>query len=226
MTDMSSDHGVPDEAANILKQAGTGVIADALAMLGFQGGVEGIRPARGFEEVKLLGPACTIQFGPPRPDTPKLTTYGIIENLPAGGVLVIDAKGSPNNHYAGDNVGSYAKQRGLAGVVIFGAGRDIRGWRDAGMPLFSTGLATKDKPADMRITGCQVPVEIGGVPVKPGDMIFADEDGVVVIPGELLHAAIEKVKVMLAIEADMQQAIGRGASGAEISAIIARKKAK
>ncbi len=223
---MDSDHGVPEEVKIVLKQAGTGVIADALAMLGFQGGVEGIHPARGFEDVKLVGPACTIQFGPPRPDTPKLTTYSIIEHLPPGGILVIDAKGSPNNHYAGDNVGSYAKQRGLAGVVIFGAGRDIGGWREAGMPLFCTGLATKDKPADMRITGSQIPVEIGGVPVNPGDMIFADEDGVVVIPGELLAATVEKVKIMLAIEADMQRAIGRGATGAEISTIIARKKAR
>lgn len=226
MTDMGSDHCVPEEVTGILKRAGTGVVADALAMLGFQGGVEGIHPARGFEEVKLAGPACTIQFGPPRPDTPKLTTYGIIEHLPAGSILVLDAKGSPNNHYAGDNVGSYAKQRGLAGVVIFGAGRDIGGWREAGMPLFCTGLATRDKPADMRITGYQTPVVIGGVPVKPEDMIYADEDGVVVIPRELLDATIEKVKIMLEIEADMQEAIGRCASGAEISAIIARKKAK
>ncbi len=223
---MGSDHGVPEEVRTVLIQAGTGVIADALAMLGFQGGVEGIHPARGFEDIKLVGPACTIQFGPPRPDTPKLTTYSIIEHLAPGGILVIDAKGSPNNHYAGDNVGSYARQRGLAGVVIFGAGRDIGGWREAGMPLFCTGLATKDKPADMRITGSQIPVVIGGVPVNPGDMIFADEDGVVIIPHELLEATIEKVKIMLAIEADMQRAIGRGASGAEISAIIARKKAK
>lgn len=225
MNEMSSDC-VPEEVTGILRQAGTGVIADALAMIGFQGGVEGIHPARGFEEVTLVGPACTIQFGPPRPDTPKQTTYGIIENLPPGGILVIDAKGSPNNHYAGDNVGSYSKQRGLLGVIIFGAGRDVGGWRKADMPLFCTGLATKDKPADMRITGWQIPVVIGGVPVNPEDMMVADEDGVVVIPRELLDAAIEKVKIMLEIEADMQQAIGRGASGAEISKIILRKKPK
>jgi 4-hydroxy-4-methyl-2-oxoglutarate aldolase len=197
---------VSEEVIHILKQAGTGVVADALAMIGVQGGVEGIHPARGFEDVKLVGPACTIQFGPPQPDTPKLTTYGIIEHLPPGGILVIDAKGSPNNHYAGDNIGSYSK------------------WREAGMPLFCTGLATKDKPATMKITGCQIPVEIGGVPIKPEDMIVADEDGVVVIPRENLDAVIEKVKLVLAVEADMQQAIGRGASGAEIAKIVARKK--
>lgn len=223
---MDDRYRIPEEVIHILKQASTGVVADALAMIGFQGGVEGIHPARGFEEVKLVGPACTVQFGPPRPDTPKLTMYGIIERLPPGGILVIDAKGSPNNHYAGDNIGSYSKWRGLAGVVIFGAGRDVAGWREAGMPLFCTGLATKDKPATMRITGSQVPVEIGGVPAKPEDIIVADEDGVVVIPRENLDAAVEKVKLVLEVEADMQRAIGRGASGEDIAKIVVRKKLK
>jgi len=223
---MGDMHQVPEDVIGLLKQASTGVVADALAMIGIQGGVEGIHPARGFEEVKLVGPACTVQFGPPRPDTPKQTMYGIIEHLPPGGILVVDAKGSPHNHYAGDNIGSYSKWRGLAGVVIFGAGRDVAGWREAGMPLFCTGLATKDKPATMRITGSQVPVEIGGVPVKPEDIIVADEDGVVVIPRENLDAAVEKVKLVLGVEEDMQKAIGRGASGAEIAQIVVRKKPK
>jgi regulator of RNase E activity RraA len=49
--------------------------------------------------------------------------------------------------------------------------------------------------------------------VNPDDLIFVDEDGVVVIPREILSAAIDKVKIMLEIEANMQRAIGRGASG-------------
>lgn len=224
MTDMSSDNSISEEVKDVLKKAGTGVVADALAMIGIQGGVEGIHPARGFEEARMAGPARTIRFGPPVPGVPKLTTYEAIELLPPGGILVIDAKGSPHHHYAGDNVGSYSKRRGLTGVVIFGAGRDVAGWREAGMPLYCTGLATKDKPADMKITGCQVPVEIGGVAVKPHDVIVGDEDGIVVIPRESLAAAMEKVYFMLGVEVDMQEAIRRGASGAEIAAIIARKK--
>ena len=78
----------------------------------------------------------------------------------------------------------------------------------------------------MRITGYQIPVEIGGVPVKPGDLIVGDEDGIVVIPRESLDALLEKVKLLFDIEAAMQQAIQRGASGTEISGIIARKKPK
>jgi regulator of RNase E activity RraA len=222
---MGSETCVPKDVMDLLREAGTGVVSDALAMAGLQGGVEGIHPARGFEDVTLVGPARTIQFGLPRPDTPKLTTYGIIEHLPQGGILVIDAKGDPT-HFAGDNVGSYSKLRGLLGVVIFGGARDVAGWRRAGMPLYCTGLATKDKPAYMRITGFQIPVEIDAVLVKPDDIIVADEDGIVIVQREGLDAVVEKVKLVLEVEAAMQQAIKRGASGAELSGIIARKKPK
>jgi regulator of RNase E activity RraA len=220
---MSDASRISAETVERLTQAGTGVVSDALALLGFQGGVEGIHPARGFEAVRLAGPACTIQFGLPRPDTPKLTTYGIIEYLPPGSVLVIDAKGDPR-HFAGDNVGTYAKQHGLLGVIVAGGARDVAGWRRAEMPLYCMGLATKDKPAGLRITGCQVPVEIGGVLVKPEDILVADEDGIVVIPRESLEAVLEKVTLVLEVEAAMQDAIARKASGAELAAIIARKK--
>jgi regulator of RNase E activity RraA len=216
---------VPQDVLELLREAGTGVVSDACALAGVQGGVEGIRPARGFEDVKLAGPVCTIQFGVPRPDTPKLTTYGIIEHLPPGSILVLDAKGE-GTHFAGDNVGSYSKLRGLTGVVVFGGARDVAGWRRAGIPLYCTGLATKDKPGYMRITGFQVPVELGSVLVKPEDILVGDEDGIVIVPRECLDAVVEKVKLVLDVEASMQQAIKRSASGAELTSIIARKKPK
>lgn len=226
MEEKSGGVAVMEKATEILRKAGTGVVADALLMVGVEGGVEGIHPVRGFEDIPMVGPACTILFGVPGPDTPKLTTYGVIEHLPPGAILVMDAQGSPNRHYAGDNVGSYAKRRGLAGVVIFGGGRDVAGWREAGMPLYCTGLATKDKPANLKVIGFQVPVEIGGVSVKPGDIIVGDEDGIVVVPQEHLEVAIEKILLILEVEADMRRAIGSGAPGAEISKIISRKKPK
>jgi len=217
---------VSDEEKKILGKAGTGIVADALLMVGFEGGVEGIHPARGFEDVPLVGSACTVRFGVPDSDTPKLTTYGVIEHFPSGSILVMDAQGSPNHHYAGDNVGFYAKSRGLAGVVLFGGARDVAGWRKAGMPLYCTGLATKDKPAGTKVVGSQIPVEIGGVLVKPGDIIVGDEDGIVVVPREYLKATIEKIQIVSEVEADMRQAIEGGATGAEISEIVSRKKSK
>jgi 4-hydroxy-4-methyl-2-oxoglutarate aldolase len=95
-----------------------------------------------------------------------------------------------------------------------------------GMPLYCTGSATVDKPPDIRIVGYNVPVHVGGVTVKPGDFIIADEDGVVCIPDEALAATLEKLQVIFEVEEAMEKAIQGEASVEEIKAIIARKKPK
>lgn len=214
---------VSREALELLHKAGTGVVSDALAMIGVQGAVEGIFPARGFEDATTVGPAATVQCAPARPGSPKFTSYGVVENLSAGSVLVVDGKGI-GNHFVGDNVGNYAKQRGLVGVVVYGGARDLPGWRRLGMPLYCTTEATRARSAGLEITGYNVPVEIGGVLIKAGDIIVADEDGIVAIPLEVLDETLEKVRAVEEIEDAMQAAIESGAPAAELVRIVSRKK--
>jgi 4-hydroxy-4-methyl-2-oxoglutarate aldolase len=216
---------VSKEAVQVLKKTSTGMVNDALALVGVNGGIRGVRPARGSEDARVLGRAATVVFGPPRPDSPNLTMYEAIRKSPAGGVLVVDGKGI-DAHFTGDNQGECAKRQGLAGMVVYGGARDIAGYRSMGMPLYCTGSATVDKPPDIRIVGYNVPVDVGGVTVKPGDIIIADEDGVVCIPAEALSATMEKLQVILEVEEAMEKAIQREASMEEIKAIIARKKPK
>jgi len=71
-----------------------------------------------------------------------------------------------------------------------------------------------------------VPVEIGGVTVRPGDIIVADEDGVVCVPAEALSALPEKMRIIFDVEEQMGQAIQRDAPIDEVKSIIARKKPK
>ena len=214
---------VPKEAAEVLKKANTGMVNDALALVGVNGGIRGVRPARGSEEARILGRAATVVFGPPRPDSPRLTMYEAIRKSPTGSVLVVDGKGI-DAHFTGDNQGECAKRQGLAGMVVYGGARDIAGYRSMGMPLYCTGSATVDKPPDIRIVGYNVPVDVGGVTVKPGDIIIADEDGVVCIPADALPATLEKLQVIFEVEEAMEKAIQGGASVDEIKAIIAKKK--
>lgn len=220
----SGDSSIPKDAMEALREATTGMVNDALALLGLNGGIRGVRPARGAEDFKIIGRAATVLFGPPRPDAPKMTMYEAIRNTPAGSVLVVDGKGI-DGHYTGDNQGECAKVQKLAGMVVYGGARDIAGYRAMGMPLYCTGSATIDKPPDFRIIGYNVPVEVGGVMVKPGDILIADEDGVVAIPAEALSAILEKLRTI----ADVEEAMGRAIAGCapveELKTIIARKKA-
>lgn len=221
---MSVDE-LSNQACEVLMQASTGMVADALAFSGIKGGIMGIRPARGFEDHKILGPAVTALFAPVHPSTPGLNNYRVIRESPPGSVLIIDGKGL-DGHFTGDNQALCAKKQGLAGIVVYGGARDIAGYRETGMPLYCTCPSTRDKPSDFRLTAYNVPIEIGGVLVKPGDIIVGDEDGVVAIPAGSVGQIIENLKLIESVEADMQKALKSGAPLEEVSAIIARKKPK
>lgn len=222
---MLGSNPIPKEVAEMLGKATTGVVNDALALLGLNGGIRGVRPSRGSEDAKIVARATTVLFGSPRPDSPKLTMYQIIRDSPAGSVLVVDGKGI-DAHFTGDNQGECAKRQGLVGMVVYGGARDIAGYRQMGMPLYCTGSATIDKPMDVQIVGYNVPVEIGGVTVRPGDIIVADEDGVVCIPAEASVALVGALQTIFEVEDAMEKAIQSNAPTDEIRAIIARKKPK
>ncbi len=98
----------------VLREMSTGRIADALLVSGINGGVMGIRPARGFEEAKVVGPAVTVQFAPPRPGDKIMTNYEVIRKAEPGSVLVIDGKGL-DMHFTGDNQGGLRQKTGPGG---------------------------------------------------------------------------------------------------------------
>ncbi len=216
---------VSAEALATLKDFSSGMIDDALLMAGVEGGILGIHPVRGFEEARIVGPATTVRFGRPEPGAAKLSMYRAIRNSAPGSVLVIDG-GGLGNHFTGDNQGECAKRHGLLGTVVYGGARDVAGYRKMGMPLWCLGPGTADKPRGVGVVSHNLPITIGGVQVKPGDIIVADEDGVVVIPQEALGKVLENLKVMTEVEDGMERAIQRDAPVEELEAIIARKKPK
>ena len=210
-------------AMETLQKVTTGMVVDALAMSGVQGGIAGIRPARGFEDGKIIGPAVTILYGPGRPNSPKLNNYRVIRESTPGSVLVIDGKGA-EGHFTGDNQAVCAKKQGLEAVVVYGGARDIAGYRKVGMPLYCTVPATQDKPSGFKLTAYNVPIEIGGAVIKPGDIIVGDEDGVAFIPAEILKTFMENIQIIFEVENGMQQAMQNEAPVEEITKILSKKK--
>lgn len=220
---MSVGAAVPADIAQLLEKVGTGMVMDALAMAGIKAGIPGVRPTRGFEDTKIFGPAVTIHFGPPRYGVQRLNNYVAIAAAAAGGILVIDGHGY-DGHFTGDIQGELAKRQGLLGIVVFGGARDLAGYRRMGLPLYCTGSATRDKPADLQMVAYDVPVDLAGVTVTPGDIILADEDGVVAIPREALAILSTNMQVISEIEAGMNAAIRRNAPVDELTTINARKR--
>ena len=128
-------------------------------------------------------------------------------------VFVAAAGGSLRSGIWGELLTTAVRNRGCVGAVIDGASRDIRQIRAMGFPVFARGVSPYDSKDRQRVVDLDVPVEIGGVRIVPGDLIVADEDGVAVVPAaveaEVVRLAWEKVHS----ENEVRDAI-RGGMGA------------
>ncbi len=107
-----------------------------------------------------------------------MSVIGALEIAGAGDVLVVSA-GIDDQAVAGELFGTEAFRRGLAGVVIDGLSRDTDALRRLGLPFYSRGVTPKAPPAS-KVPEIQVPLLIGTVEVRPGDLLVGDDDGIIV----------------------------------------------
>lgn len=216
--------GSLEETFAFLRQTPTGFITDALSSLGVYGNMVSIRPARGFEDARLVGPALTIDFQPTQiKSTRALTPYEIYDQAEPGKVVVIAAQGQ-ERMFMGDNQAHMAKVHGMLGFVVDGGVRDVAGIRELGLPLYYKGSQTRGSEGVNRPGAFNVPVVAGGVLVNPDDIIVADEDGVVVIPASLLDQVVALAAAIMEIEEEIDQAIERGVPMDELNVLLAKKK--
>lgn len=125
-----------------------------------------------------------------------LMMHAAIYRAPAGSIIVVEA-GDWDYAVAGGNVCAVAKKLGIAGFVVDGVIRDINETRANEFPVFGRGVSPI--PGGKNSLGnLNVPIKCGGVEVNPGDMIVADEEGIVVIPqnivDDLLPRALAKAE--------------------------------
>ncbi len=154
--------------------------------------VQNVRPLLPHN-CRFVGPASTLRYVPAREDLEALSSTGhpgnataeSIEAMPAGGVMVIDMQGSVAGGALGDVLISRLIARGVVGVVADGAMRDAGPLASMAMPVFSRGVTAPPSFNGLLAMDHGLPIGCGGVLVYPGDIITADEDGVVVIPCHL-----------------------------------------
>ena len=125
---------------------------------------------------RIVGPAFTVRCE----NASNTWLHDAIYRAPAGSVVVVSADGC-DYAVAGGNVCAIAQQNGIAGFVIDGVVRDLGEVRDLGFAVFARGVYPK--PGKKSTEGAsQTTVTCGGVSVSPGDIIVADEEGIVVVP--------------------------------------------
>jgi len=145
---------------------------------------------RPLEKTKFAGPAWTVLMKKEETKPGGPAVQGMLDAIdaaPAGAVYVMSVENGADYAGIGGLMATGMKARGLAGAVIDASVRDTPHIKKLQFPVFSRGVVPSTMVGHYRFVGVNVPVTCAGVKVNPGDMITADEDGVVVVPK--VHAA-------------------------------------
>jgi 4-hydroxy-4-methyl-2-oxoglutarate aldolase len=173
----------------------------------------GIRPL--WPAPRVAGPAFTVRC----PAGDNLMLHAAIYRAAPGSVIVVEA-GDVDYAVAGGNVCAVAQRRGIAAFVVDGVIRDLGEVRELGFPVFARGVipipGTKAAVAPLG-----EPVRCGGVTVRAGDVVVADEEGVVVVPATRQDEILRTGSARLEREAAQSLDAWEEAHRARISKILA-----
>ena len=156
--------------------------------------------ALSHSEGRVVAEAYTLRFIPHREDLSKPEILSdqeyaprkVIETVPKGSALVIDARGVRDVGVVGGIFGVRLQDRGCAAVITDGAVRDSKELAEGDLPIYCNGAAAPASLGAHFGADYQVPIACGGVAILPGDFLIADEDGVVVVPRDCVETvAIE-----------------------------------
>jgi regulator of RNase E activity RraA len=191
-------------------------IADALDALDLKGATYGIRPV--WENAgKVIGRAVTL----------KITAAGLtkgknhlgvkaIEAAKQGDVIIIDNGGRLDTSCWGGILANGAKMKGVSGVVVDGAIRDVDDCIDAQFPAYARGTVVATARGRIMEEATNIMIQFGGVQVRPGDVVMGDRSGVVIIPQEKLDEVLAKAEEFYEKEEQMVAEIRAGFSMLEV----------
>lgn len=189
-------------------------VSDALDRLGAPGSMLGIGPL--FNGARLCGPAFTVRYV--TAGSPPGTVGDYLDDVPPGGVVVLDNGGRTDCTVWGDILTAMAAGRGLGGTVIDGVCRDVERALSTGYPVYSKGRFMRTGKDRVEVSDVNRPVTVGGVQVRPGDLLLGDADGVVAVPRELLPRVLETCAVIAEREAGILADVLAGSTLAEARA--------
>ncbi|MDE1858101.1 MAG: RraA family protein [Thaumarchaeota archaeon] len=194
-------------AADRINRFSTSNVSDALDRQRIRGGLEGILPIS--DGLKICGTAFTVRWVTAEQSERKpWPTY--IDQAKPGDVVVIDNGGRMNCTVWGDLLTSRAQKAGVRGTVINGVCRDVKQIRELGYAVFSRGRFMMTGKDRLQLDSVNKPVSISDVLVSPGDLILADDNGVVCIPRAKVNEVLSALEEIGEREAGIAEALSRG----------------
>ncbi|KGP62795.1 dimethylmenaquinone methyltransferase [Legionella norrlandica] len=199
------------EVIQQLKNFNSAEISDALDACGIEGALLNIKPlTRGM---KIAGPAYTIQYLPrEKKEAVFQNAANYIDKVPEHSVILIDSNGQNDCTVWGDILTQTAMRNHIEGTVVHGAVRDIESIQATNYPIFCTGVYMRSGKNRVYKANEQCPLSINGVTINPDDIIFADDNGVLVIPKYSILEVWSKVQTIKLTEDRIKAAINSGST--------------
>ncbi|WMT87692.1 RraA family protein [Pelagibacterium sp. 26DY04] len=165
----------------------SGDIHDVMDKHGTYGHLKGISLFGALAPGQVVcGPAVTVLYEPStRVGQPQDVYHGAIDGVVKGGIMMVDSSCAEGSG-TGELMSTGAKMAGAAATVVHGTARDLAEVRHLDYPLFARGTSPVGVSGRMEPAKAHIDLDIDGVRVRPGDVIFGDISGVVVIPRELV----------------------------------------
>lgn len=191
-----------------LKKLDTTCVSDAMDRLGIECCALGIKPIR-FGQ-KICGQAFTVQYI--SCEQQQGTVGDFLDDVLPGQVVVIANYGRTDCTVWGDIMSHKAYDGGIAGTVIDGVCRDVTSILNSGYPIFSKGYYMRTGKDRVCASAINVEVKISDISVAPGDIIFGDDNGVIVIPSGIAKQAVEVAERIDQQESKILALISKGCS--------------
>ncbi len=190
-------------------------VSDALDSLNLKGATWGVRPQ--WPCPKIVGRAVTMKIKPAGVEQPtQHLGTAPIEAAQPGDIIVIDNGGKREFSCWGGLLALSAKLKGITGVVIDGASRDIDEARELQFPVYARGVVPMTARGRVVQESYNQEIEFAGVQCRPGDLVLADGSGVIIIPREREEAVVAAAEAVYAKEQEMAAGIRKGYSGREM----------
>lgn len=196
----------------------SGVLADVLDRLGHRTSAlpAAIRPLK--PEWKILGRAATLSAVTVAADPvkPYAIELACVDSLKPGDVLVATTNGDRSSALWGELLSTACRAHGAVGAIIDGLTRDAAKIMSMDFPVFASGFSPLDSRGRLDGISHGQPIRIGECVVNPGDWIFGDIDGIVVIPAKLADRAFPLAVEKITGENKVRAELAKGRSAAEV----------
>jgi 4-hydroxy-4-methyl-2-oxoglutarate aldolase len=185
-----------DQIITRLNKVYSAVLCDVLDSLGFRNQAVSYQTRPLFPEARVIGRARTMLSKPVNsiPDNPYAMELEALDTLREYDVVVLATGGDMSAAVWGELLSMAASAKGARGALVDGLTRDAAKIGTLGFPVFAKGISSYDSRGRSEVIAYDVQIDCDGVLVHPGDIVFGDYDGVVIIPASHIETVIEKAE--------------------------------